>query len=72
MQKKMKDDIARVLLGQEQIQSRVRELAAQIQEDYAGKELVMVLSLIHIWSRANCKHGGRPPYPLLYYNSGIM
>ena len=45
MQKKMKDDIARVLLSQEQIQSRVAELAAQIQEDYAGKELVMVCVL---------------------------
>ncbi len=45
MQKKMKDDIAGILLSQEQIERRVAELAAQIQKDYAGKELVMVCVL---------------------------
>ena len=45
MQKKMKDDIASILLSREQIERRVAELAAQIQKDYAGKELVMVCVL---------------------------
>ena len=45
MQKKMKDDIAGILLSQEQIERRVAELAAQIQKDYAGKELIMVCVL---------------------------
>ena len=38
----MKEDIASVLLTEEQIKARVAELGAQISRDYAGKELVMV------------------------------
>ena len=45
MQKKMKDDIAGVLLSREQIERRVAELAAQIEKDYAGKDLIMVCVL---------------------------
>lgn len=41
----MKDDIARVLLSEEQIQTRVRELSAQISEDYRGKDPVLVCIL---------------------------
>lgn len=41
----MKDDIARVLLSEEQIQKRVRELSAQISEDYRDKDPVLVCIL---------------------------
>lgn len=41
----MKDDIARVLLSEEQIQNRVRELSAQITEDYRDKDPVLVCIL---------------------------
>lgn len=41
----MKDDIARVLLSEEQIQTRVRELSAQISEDYRDKDPVLVCIL---------------------------
>ena len=41
----MKDDIARVLLSEEEIQGRVRELAAQITEDYRDKDPVVVCIL---------------------------
>ena len=36
------NDIDRVLFTQEQIQTRVAELGAQISQDYAGKSLVLV------------------------------
>ena len=38
----MKDDIASVLLSEEQIRQRVRELGESISRDYAGKEPVFV------------------------------
>jgi len=38
----MKDDIASVLLSEEQIRQRVRELGEAISRDYAGKEPVFV------------------------------
>ena len=38
----MRDDIDRVLLSQEEIQQRVREMGAQIAADYAGKEPLFV------------------------------
>ena len=41
----MKDDIARVLLSEEQIKARVAELAAQITEDYKDKDPVLVCIL---------------------------
>lgn len=41
----MKDDIARVLLSEEQIQKRVKELSAQISEDYRDKDPVLVCIL---------------------------
>lgn len=41
----MKDDIARILLSEEQIQQRVTELAAQITEDYRDKDPVLVCIL---------------------------
>lgn len=41
----MKNDIARVLITEEQIQTRVRELSKQISEDYRGKDPVMVCIL---------------------------
>ena len=41
----MKDDIARVLLSEEEIQKRVRELSAQISEDYRDKDPVLVCIL---------------------------
>ena len=36
------DDIAEVLLSAEQIRTRVAELGAQISQDYAGKDLILV------------------------------
>ena len=38
----MKNDIKEVLISEEQIQSKVKELAAQISEEYAGKDPVFV------------------------------
>lgn len=38
----MKNDIAKVLLTEEQLQEKVKELGARISEDYAGKKLLMV------------------------------
>jgi hypoxanthine phosphoribosyltransferase len=36
------DDISRVLLTEEQIAQRVREMGAEITRDYTGKELILV------------------------------
>ena len=41
----MKNDIERILLSEEQIQKRVRELAAEISRDYADKNPTMVCIL---------------------------
>lgn len=41
----MEKDIAKVLLSEEQIQNRVREMGAQIARDYAGKNPAMVCIL---------------------------
>ena len=38
----LKDDIERVLISEEVLQKRVRELGAQISADYAGKEPLLV------------------------------
>ena len=38
----MFDDINEVLLSEEQIQTRVRELARQLSAEYAGKDPVFV------------------------------
>ena len=38
----MKNDIKEVLLSEEQIQAKVKELAAQISKEYAGKDPVFV------------------------------
>ena len=35
-------DIAKVLISEEEIRRRVGELAAQVQSDFAGRELVVV------------------------------
>lgn len=41
--KKQKDDLARVLVSTQQIQSRIKEIAAQINHEYAGQnELVLI------------------------------
>ena len=40
----VQDDIKNVLFSKEEINAKVAELAARIDEDYAGKDL----SLIHI------------------------
>jgi len=39
------EDVARVLITQEQIAQRVRELSAQLSEEFAGRELVVVAVL---------------------------
>ena len=41
----MRDDIARIMLTEEQIKTRVAELAAQITEDYRDKDPVLVCIL---------------------------
>src|SRR3954449_8662923 len=38
----VQDDLVNVLFTEEQIQGRLRELAAQIEADYAGKDLLIV------------------------------
>jgi hypoxanthine phosphoribosyltransferase len=38
----MREDVAKILVSEEQLQQRVLELARQIRADYAGKELLMV------------------------------
>jgi hypoxanthine phosphoribosyltransferase len=38
----MREDVARILIGEEQIQQRVRELARQIESDYVGRDLLMI------------------------------
>ena len=38
----MRNDIKEVLLSEEQIQAKVKELAAQISEEYAGKDPVFI------------------------------
>jgi hypoxanthine phosphoribosyltransferase len=38
----MYPDSERILLTEEEIQSKVKELAAQISRDYAGKELLAI------------------------------
>ena len=40
-----KDEIERVLISNEEIQKRLDELAAQVNADYAGKDLLMVCIL---------------------------
>ena len=41
----MDEDVEQVLLTEEQIRARVAELGAQISQDYAGKELMLVCIL---------------------------
>jgi len=38
----VRDDLTAVLFSEEQIQDRLRQVAAQIDQDYAGKNLLMV------------------------------
>ena len=41
----MHEDIGKILLTEEQIKARVRELGAHLKQDYAGKELVVIALL---------------------------
>ena len=41
----LRDDIAEVLLSEQQIRERVRQLARQIEQDYLGRELLIVFVL---------------------------
>ena len=36
------NDIERVVVSQEQIQNRLKELAVQVDKDYAGRDLILV------------------------------
>ena len=38
----MNNDIAKVLISEEQLQAKVAELGAQISRDYVGKDLLLV------------------------------
>ena len=42
----MNNDIAKVLISEEQLQAKVAELGAQISRDYEGKDLLLVSILI--------------------------
>ena len=39
---KLGNDIERVVVSEEQIQTRLKELAKQVEKDYAGKDLILV------------------------------
>ncbi len=39
---KLGNDIERVVVSEEQIQTRLKELAKQVEKDYEGKDLVLV------------------------------
>ena len=41
----MHDDIKNVLVSEEELKAKVRELGAQISRDYEGKNLVLVIRL---------------------------
>ncbi|HIQ05963.1 MAG TPA: hypothetical protein EYH31_09775 [Anaerolineae bacterium] len=41
----MRDDIAQVLITEEQLRQRVAELGAAISQDYRGKELLLIAVL---------------------------
>jgi len=41
----MHSDIARILISEQELQNRVKELGAQISADYAGKDLLLVCVL---------------------------
>lgn len=41
----LEQDVAKVLISEEQIRARVKELAQEISRDYAGKDLVLVCIL---------------------------
>ncbi|BDI33022.1 hypoxanthine phosphoribosyltransferase [Capsulimonas corticalis] len=45
VQMDLEEDVAEVLLTQEQIATRVAELGAQISQDYAGKDLMLICIL---------------------------
>lgn len=45
LEREINEDVAEVLLTEEQIARRVQELGAQISEDYAGKDLMLVCIL---------------------------
>ena len=38
----VKGDIERVIVTEEQLQTRIKELAAQVDKDYEGKDLLLV------------------------------
>lgn len=44
-EKDLGNDLAKVLITEEQIQAKIRELAEQIDADYAGKDLLLVAVL---------------------------
>ena len=41
-------DFDHVLYTEEQVASRIREVAAQIDADYAGREILMAVSYTHL------------------------
>ena len=53
----MREDIASILLSEEQIHTRVRELGEEISRDYAGKEPLFV-GLHH--GRGEDQQGSQP------------
>ena len=55
----MREDIASILLSEEQIHTRVRELGEEISRDYAGKEplFVGVLKGCFVLRQRHLHHG---------------
>ena len=44
--KKMNENIAKVLLSEEEIQKRVKELGRQIHDDYKDKDKIVMIGLL--------------------------
>jgi len=65
---RLHDDIDRILISSEQIQTRIRELGAEITRDYAGEEIVLVCILkgAFLFMADLCRHIDRP------INTGFM
>jgi hypoxanthine phosphoribosyltransferase len=58
----LQDDVAKILISQEEIQDRVAELGQQISADYAGQVpfLVAVLKGAYVFLADLCRHVGVP------------
>ena len=58
--KSMRQDLEEVLLSEERIQHRLDELAAEIQRDYADKDLLSLGLPLATGGKLTCIRGGLP------------